>query len=114
MKFEKFVEQKETLETFFQIFCTNKHNNQAPFAYSIFYANQEVLVEAALCNECKELFEYALNRLYECPHEEKPRCRKCPTRCYEPKKFAQVAKVMRYSAIRLGLGRVKKLFNRQK
>lgn len=55
-----------------------------------------------LCNECKELKEYALNRLDRCPYgDNKTFCSKCKTHCYKKDKKEQIRKVMRFSGPRM-------------
>lgn len=55
-----------------------------------------------LCNECKELQEYALNRLDHCPYgDNKTFCSKCKTHCYRNDKKEQIRKVMRFSGPRM-------------
>jgi hypothetical protein len=51
-------------------------------------------------------------KLQNCPHEIKPRCRKCPTPCYEKQEWKNIARIMKYSAIKLSLGKIKsRVFN---
>lgn len=54
-----------------------------------------------LCPDCVELSEYALKRLSFCKFgDKKTSCRKCPIKCYQAKRRAQIKKVMRYSGSR--------------
>ena len=64
-------------------------------------------VELNLCEECHSLISYSFDRLKGCPHEIKPRCRQCPNPCYEKQEWKSLAKIMRYSGIRLGLSKIK-------
>ena len=52
-----------------------------------------------LCDECTELVEYGRKRLEKCPYEPKPKCKKCPTHCYESDKRAKVKEIMKFSGI---------------
>ncbi|PLX50425.1 MAG: nitrous oxide-stimulated promoter family protein [Desulfobulbaceae bacterium] len=48
-----------------------------------------------LCRQCRELEEYALQRLAACPfQEDKTTCGNCPIHCYQPKMRQQVRRVM--------------------
>jgi len=111
MKEEKFKSEIETLEKFFTIYCKDKHKDQFEKSYTIPYKNITLKPTLNLCQECHELFEYAIHRLQECPHEEKPRCRKCPTPCYEKEQWKKMAKMMRYSGMKLGLTKLAKKLN---
>jgi len=106
--FEKFYNEIETLKKFFPIYCNDKHTNQFEKEYSVNYLDENITFKISLCNECHTLLEYAINRLQECPHEIKPRCRKCESPCYEKDKFKQMAKMMRYSGMKLGLTKAAK------
>ena len=115
MTAEKFKSEIETLKKFFPIYCKDKHTNQIVKEYCIDYEGMHLEFVLELCEECHNLFNYAKDRLLECPHEIKPKCRKCPNPCYEKDKFKQMAKMMRYSGMKLGLTKaakkLKKLFN---
>jgi hypothetical protein len=108
MTYEKFENEINTLKKFFEIYCHNKHQDKIMHEgnYNIPYRDKVFKLDVTLCDECNELLSYSINKLQECPHEEKPRCRKCPTPCYEKDKWKQVAKIMKYAGIRLGLGKV--------
>ncbi len=55
-----------------------------------------------LCPECRELLDYAQERLIKCPFREgKTTCAKCPVHCYRPAMRAMVRAVMRYSGPRM-------------
>jgi len=55
-----------------------------------------------LCSECKELLDYALERLIKCPFQEgKTVCAKCPVHCYKSDMRQKVRDVMRYSGPRM-------------
>jgi len=106
--FEKFSNEIDTLKKFFPIYCNDKHKGQFEKEYKVTYLDKEIDFKVSLCNECHELLSYAILRLKECPHEIKPRCRKCPNPCYEKEKFKQMAKMMRYSGMKLGLTKAAK------
>ena len=108
MTFEKFKSEIDTLKKFFPIYCNDKHQNQFKRHYKISYLDQNIEFNTTLCNECHNLLNYAIERLKECPNDPKPRCRKCPNPCYEKYKFKQMAKMMRYSGMKLGLTKAAK------
>jgi hypothetical protein len=108
---EKFKSEVETLKKFFEIYCTKKHENQTAFTKYFEYKNLKFDETLTLCEECKTLINYSFERLNECPHEIKPKCRSCKDPCYEKSKYKAVAKVMKYSGIQLGLSKIKKFFS---
>jgi len=108
MEIVKFKQEVETLKKFFEIYCSNKHEEQLNIVKELEYKGESVKVDLCLCEECLEKINYSFDRLLECPHEEKPRCRKCPNPCYEKKQWKEVASVMRYSGMSLGLSRINK------
>lgn len=55
-----------------------------------------------LCLECRELLEYAEERLSRCPFKEgKTTCAKCPVHCYKPTQRERIRTVMRYAGPRM-------------
>jgi len=55
-----------------------------------------------LCDDCRELLDYALRRLACCPFgEEKPACADCPIHCYKPAMRSRVQEVMRFAGPRM-------------
>jgi len=107
MVLEKFESEIETLKKFYELFCIDKHTNQQKSIVKIEYKDKIFDLELFLCNECFNAINYSFERLQNCPHEIKPRCRKCPNHCYEKQRWKNIAKVMRYSAIKLSLSKVK-------
>ena len=103
MTFEKFEKEVNTLKKFFSIYCSEKHTNQKKEDYIVPYLDKSLRFEVNLCEDCHSLLSYAINRLQECPNDPKPKCRKCPNTCYEKDKYKQMAKIMRYSGMKLGL-----------
>ena len=112
MTFEKFKNEVDTLLKFFPIYCKDKHKDQYLEKYEAIYKNKTINFEATLCENCHMLLNYAIQRLQECPNDPKPRCRKCPNPCYEKDKFKQMAKMMRYSGMKLGLTKAAKKLKR--
>ncbi len=108
MKINQFEKELNTLKKFFHIYCNDKHQNQYSKEYVFSYKDKHFKFNISLCQECHFLFNYALSKLKECPHEEKPKCRKCPNPCYESHLYKQMAKIMRYSGMKLGLTKAAK------
>lgn len=76
--------EKQTVERMIRLYCRRAQGN------------------AELCEECRELLEYAISRLARCPYAEcKPTCRECATHCYKPAMRERIRRVMRYSGPRL-------------
>lgn len=66
------------------------------------YCKAHHATDKHLCNECSELFEYAMKRLAGCPFQEKkPTCGNCTVHCYKPDKREQIRGVMRFSGPRM-------------
>lgn len=101
MTVEKFNSEVKTLKRFFEFYCDKKHVKQKVLNELITYKEKDLKINLFLCDECKADILYSISRLQECPHEIKPKCRKCPTPCYEKIQWKRTAKVMRYSGIRL-------------
>jgi hypothetical protein len=110
MTTEKFTSEVQTLKKFFELHCKDKHTNQIDQCKQLDYNNTMVDIKLELCSECIQLIQYSFDRLIECPHDPKPRCRTCPTPCYSKDKWKRVAKLMKYSGIQLGLSKIKKFF----
>jgi len=108
---EKFKSEVETLKKFFEIHCTKKHDNLSLSNQSFEYKTLHFSIELNLCPECFELINYSFDRLYECPHELKPKCRSCKNPCYEKSKYKEVARIMKFSGIQLGISKIKKFFS---
>lgn len=73
--------EKQTVEKMIRIFCHKQHHQKI-----------------GLCEECKELQKYAINRLDSCKFgEKKPTCGKCTVHCYKPLMKKKIISVMRYS-----------------
>lgn len=110
MHIDKFTSEAQTLKKFFELYCKDKHSYQTYHCKQLEYNNTKVNIELELCSQCIELIHYSFDRLIECPHDPKPRCRTCPTPCYSKDEWKKVAKLMMYSGIQLGLSKVKKFF----
>ena len=55
-----------------------------------------------LCDQCTDLFSYAMARLDHCIYkDDKPTCKKCPVHCYKADRRAHMRQVMIYSGPRM-------------
>lgn len=76
--------EKYVVELMIRLYCRRREGN------------------TALCDECRELLDYARHRLSLCPFgERKGSCRKCPVHCYRPDMAVRMRDVMRYSGPRM-------------
>lgn len=107
---EKFKSELDSLDKLFSLYCKDKHINQKRYKKDIIYKDISYSLEIDLCEDCESLLNYSIKSLQQCPHDIKPRCRRCTTPCYEKDKWKKVAKLMRYSGIKLGLSKLKKYF----
>ncbi len=108
---DKFTSEVATLKKFFTIHCHGKkHNDIKAQNIVLNFENKELKYDFELCNTCFNLLKYSFNKLENCPHDIKPKCRTCPTPCYEKDEWKKVAKVMRYAGISQGLNKIKRLF----
>lgn len=112
MSEEKFLKDVKILLDFIELYCKDKHNSQKNFSHLTITYQYKPLEEISykLCLTCKENFLYSYERLQECPHEEKPRCRHCKNTCYEKSKWKNLAQIMRYSGMKKGLTKIKRFF----
>ncbi len=104
---EKYQAEFWTLKRFFEKFCSDKHKHQKDITKNLNYKGSKYTLSLSLCEDCEKLIDYSLGRLNQCPHETKPRCRACHEPCYRSDQWKKVAKLMRYSGIRLGLVKLK-------
>jgi|SRR5574344_100657 hypothetical protein len=107
MTHEKFEIEINTLKKFYELYCKDKHEEQVFRVHKEQYRDVDFEIELDLCPECFSAISYSFDRLQGCPHEIKPRCRTCPAPCYEKQKWKEAARVMKYSAIKLSLGKIK-------
>jgi predicted amidophosphoribosyltransferase len=77
--------EKRTVVAMIEIFCHGQHDTKKE-----------------LCPECRELLDYALQRLEKCPFQEKkPKCSECPVHCYKPDMREKIRAVMKYAGPRM-------------
>ena len=76
--------EKEVVTTMVRLYCEKKEGNKE------------------LCQECKDLLDYAYARLDHCKFgEKKSSCKKCPIHCYKPSMREKMREVMRFSGQRI-------------
>lgn len=107
MSNDKFIEQISTVIKFMQIYCDDKHKGEVKNTDKIDLIYKDIDLNVCLnynlCKDCKSLLFYVYKRLQNCPHEEKPKCRKCPNTCYDKNEYKKMAKIMVSSGTKLGL-----------
>lgn len=80
--------EKKTINLMIGIYCKKKHKHEQK--------------EDGLCEECRELLQYAHKRLDHCKFgNEKRFCSKCPIHCYKKDMKAKIKEVMKFSGPRL-------------
>jgi hypothetical protein len=85
LKDKRMERERKTVEAMVHLFCIGHHGDRT-----------------GSCNECSDLYEYALSRLKMCPFQsEKPTCARCSVHCYRPDRREQIRAVMRYSGPRM-------------
>ncbi len=78
--------EKHTVEKMVSLYCRRSEGNKE------------------LCSTCKDLLDYAYNRLDDCIYgNSKPPCNRCSTYCYKPAMRDRIKQVMRFSGPRLML-----------
>ena len=107
---EKFISEVRTLKKFFTKYCEDKHEERQTINQTLNYKDVDYNIELTLCPVCIKLINYSFDRLHGCPHEIKPRCRTCPSPCYEKTEWKKLAKLMRYSGFQFGLTKIKNFF----
>ena len=76
--------ERRTIGFMIETYCSKKHGS------------------IGLCEVCRELFDYAMVRLDNCPFgEEKTTCAKCPVHCYSSGYRERIREVMRFSGPRM-------------
>lgn len=81
----RIAREKKTVAAMIRIYCRDKHGGRA-----------------GLCETCRQLEAYALQRLDKCPFgDAKSTCARCPVHCYRPAMREQIRQVMRYAGPRM-------------
>jgi hypothetical protein len=77
--------ERHTVDAMIRIYCCDLHGGKA-----------------GLCPKCRELAEYAGQKLDECPFQEnKTNCDRCPVHCYNVEMRKRIKEVMRYAGPRM-------------
>ncbi len=71
------------LKAFIKVYCHHHHATK----------------DDSLCEECRELLDYARQRRERCPYDPKPKCKECLTHCYKPEYRQKIKEIMRYSGM---------------
>ena len=80
--------EKTTIKLMINLYCNKKHKTKGH--------------SEELCEECRELLEYANKRLSFCKFgENKSSCSKCKIHCYKKNMREKVKEIMKFSAPRL-------------
>lgn len=78
---ERAEREKAVVAKMISIYC-NRHHHTEP---------------SCLCDECRQLLDYACSRIDRCPlGNRKSSCRKCAIHCYSPDCRDRIRRVMRY------------------
>ena len=78
--------EKKTVREMIALYCRKNHGTS----------------KGTLCDECRELAEYAFQRSDQCPFmEQKTFCSNCKAHCYKPEMRERIRKVMRFSGPRM-------------
>jgi len=86
-------DEKKTVSFMIWIYCRGNHKDRNPGH-----------IKGFMCDECRNLAEYAKMRSEKCPYianGTKTFCSSCKTHCYKPEYREKIKKVMRYSGPRL-------------
>lgn len=82
---KRLLREKMTIEGMVKIYCNGKHR-----------------LQNSICDDCKELLDYAESRLQRCIYgARKPVCARCTVHCYKQEMRDRVRSVMRYSGKRM-------------
>jgi hypothetical protein len=77
--------EKKTVQAMIRIYCGGQHGMQG-----------------RLCRDCKDLLQYARERLEKCPFQEgKPTCADCAVHCYRRSMREEIRAVMTYAGPRM-------------
>ena len=87
-----------------QLRAWEKENKIIPIMIKKYCCGKHGANGKEICEECKELTEYALFRLSKCPFKiNKKFCSFCKIHCYKPEMREKIKAVMKYSGPRMML-----------
>ncbi|MCI7181717.1 MAG: nitrous oxide-stimulated promoter family protein [Lachnospiraceae bacterium] len=82
---QKREREKEVVSLMIKIYCNKKHHTKG-----------------TICEDCRQLDEYAKLRSEKCPFmETKTFCSNCKVHCYKPEMRKKIREVMRFSGPRM-------------
>lgn len=79
----RLARERRILDNFIGVYCRAHHGT----------------LRGELCRECAGLLRYAVGRLARCPYDPKPKCKHCPTHCYNAGNRARIREVMRFAGM---------------
>ncbi len=83
------TDEDKTIKIMVELFCRERHGRERHGG-------------DFLCDECRELLEYARARVRQCPlKEQRTTCGKCEIHCYKPAMRQRIQEVMRYAGPRM-------------
>jgi len=86
----------------YKMLAKREHDKELVFRMISIYCKNKHKTQLRLCNECEDLYNYAIKRLANCPFTEtKTFCSSCPVHCYSPEMREKIRQVMRFSGPRL-------------
>lgn len=81
----RLIRETKTVLVMIRMYCSYHHNS-----------------ESGVCDDCRELAEYAEKRIEKCPYGYyKPTCANCTTHCYKPDMRSKIRMIMRFSGPRM-------------
>lgn len=84
-EFKAWEKEKKLIPVMIKKYCRGRHKTRG-----------------GVCDECRELTEYALFRLEKCPFKENKKfCSFCKIHCYKPEMREKIKFVMKYSGPRM-------------
>ncbi|MHC5028038.1 MAG: nitrous oxide-stimulated promoter family protein [Planctomycetota bacterium] len=87
METRRIRREKKTVSIMIGMYCRDRHAGRP---------------EAGLCDECRTLHDYAMQRIDKCPFcHRKPTCANCPIHCYKKDMRERVRDVMAYAGPRM-------------
>jgi hypothetical protein len=91
------------LARFMEIYCDNNHADRLKYPLKPRGPIRSYMqgMSPELCLECSKLLLHAAAKTAMCPYDPKPKCKKCPTHCYDKRYREEIRKVMRFSGMYL-------------
>lgn len=94
MSKSKVSDEKKLIEFMIGVYCRGNHKRKM--------TKHEMRHKENFCDECRELYKYACERIDKCPFTEtKTFCSSCIVHCYKPHMREKIRKVMKYAGPRM-------------